>query len=323
MDAGRSKSIAARVRTSALIGLAAAFVASIVVLSVSLADDRSGAVPWTPARSTGSLVVAVGDIACEPALTSRRDRCAQVATAAVARELHPDAVLPLGDTQYDSGSAGDYASAYAPTWGQFLSISHPVPGNHEYQTMGAAGYFGTSAGAVGQGWYSFDISGWHVVALNAECGSVGGCGPGSAQDIWLRADLAASSARCTLAYWHEPRFSDGEHGPNAALATLWADLAAVGADVILSGHDHDYERTKPLDGSGQPVVASNGMVEFVVGTGGKSLYPFLTMPSDQVAVRDNRTFGVLALVLRPAGYDYAFLPAADGHFTDRGTSACH
>ena len=198
-----------------------------------------------------------------------------------------------------------------------------MPGNHEYLTRAANGYFsyfGAAAGDPATGYYSFDVGAWHVVALNSNCSAVGGCASGSPQERWLRADLAAHPAACTLAYWHHPRFSSGEHGNEPAYDAFWRDLYAAGADVVLNGHDHDYERFAPQDPSGGSDLA-RGVREFVVGTGGKNHYRFLTLqPNSQV--RDATTFGVLELTLHRTSYDWRFLPEPGKTFTDSGSAVC-
>jgi 3',5'-cyclic AMP phosphodiesterase CpdA len=196
----------------------------------------------TVPRATPARVLAAGDVAdCR----SPGDE----ATAAVL-DRHGGTVLVLGDAVYESGSHQEFAECYQPTWGRHLHRTRAVPGNHEYHTPGAAGffdYFGAAAGAPGSGWFSFDLGAWHVVGLNSNC-KVVSCAAGSAQHRWLVADLAASGAACTLAFMHHPRFSSGPHGGTTAVAPLFTALHAAGADVVLAGHDHHYERTHPVDG---------------------------------------------------------------------------
>jgi hypothetical protein len=280
----------------------------------------------TRSMSAGSdpVIAAAGDIACDSS-TATATSCHQRATSDLLTTGGLAAVLALGDNQYDSGALSDYKKYFDPTWGRVKPLIKPVPGNHEYHTSGASGYFsyfGSSAGNPSKGYYSFNIGAWHLVALNANCGQVGGCGAGSPQELWLKADLAAHRALCTLAFWHEPRFSSGaEHGSDAAYDRFWRDLYSAGADVVLNGHDHDYERFAP-QGPGGKTDAARGIREFVVGTGGKSHYGFGTiLPTSQV--RNNSVFGVLKLTLHPASYDWRFVPESGGAFTDSGTTACH
>ncbi|MGZ6792251.1 MAG: hypothetical protein ACXVFV_04810, partial [Mycobacteriales bacterium] len=286
----------------------------------------------TPADTAPSdpVVVAVGDTACGPADPSflggagTSTACHQRYTSDLAWTSNPAAVLPLGDEQYEVGALSAFEASYDPSWGRMPTIAHPVPGNPERLTAGASGYwsyFGTAAGPAPQGWYSYDVGSWHVVALDGQCSAVGGCGAGSPQEQWLQADLAAHPARCTLAYWHEPRWSSGsEHGSDATYAQLWRDLYAAHADVVLNGHDHDYERFARQDASGQadPV---HGIREIVVGTGGAEQQPAGALVANS-EVFHTGTFGVLRLTLHPGSYDWRFVPDSSGTFTDSGSEAC-
>jgi hypothetical protein len=260
------------------------------------------------AATNDPVLLAAGDIA---SCSSPGD----AATAAVLRAQPVDApIAALGDLAYEAGSVADFRNCFDPTWGPFKARIHPALGNHEYGTKGAAGYFGEFAGSnvgtPGQGWYSWDVGAWHLVALNSNCDTVG-CGPDSPQVRWLRADLAAHPAMCTVAYWHHPRWSSGLHGDQAQVDGLWKAVAAGGVDLVLSGHDHDYERFAPID----------GVREFVVGTGGASHYPRATHPATS-EVWDGSSFGVLRLTLHPTSYEWRFLPAAGSTFTDSGSAAC-
>ena len=273
------------------------------------ATESSVAGPSNPGPGpTGAALLAVGDIgSC--------DSTADEAVAAVAGRLSGTIAL-LGDNAYPDGSADDYASCFDPAWASLHDRVRPVPGNHDYQTPRASGYFsyfGSTAGTPGQGWYSYDLGSWHVIALNSECDAIGGCGAGSAQLAWLKADLTAAQVPCILAYWHHPRFSSGMHGDDAMTDSMWAALAPAGADIVLSGHDHDYERLSPID----------GMREFVVGTGGRSLYEWPGSSGPHTEVRANDTYGLLALELSPTGYTWRFVRAAGGAFTDAGSGTCH
>jgi acid phosphatase type 7 len=270
------------------------------------------------------VIAAAGDIACDPtANTGSPARCDQAATAQQIVSLNPTAVLTLGDHQYESNTSSQYAAVFDPTWGAFKSKIRPTIGNHEYLTANAAGYFGYFGAAAGdptKGYYSYNLGAWHLISLNSECSHIGGCATGSAQETWLRADLAAHSTTCTLAYWHEPRWSSGEHGNATQMTTIWNDLVAAHADVVLSGHNHDYERFPALNASGAP--SSTGVQEFVVGTGGKNHYGFGTAPAISGEVRDATAFGILKLVLHPTSYSWQFLPAPSYTFTDSGSAAC-
>jgi hypothetical protein len=248
---------------------------------------------------------------------------ADSATARLVESI-PGTVLALGDDAYDSGTAGEFSRCYGPTWGAVLARTRPVPGNHEYLTPGAAGYFGyfgLQAGDPKRGYYAFELGAWRLYALNSNCAAIGGCGPDSAEVAWLKADLAAHPARCVLAYWHHPRFSSGEHGSNAFVAGLWDTLYAAGAEIVLNGHDHDYERFAPMSDAGR-VDGARGIVEFVVGTGGRSHYPFnAILPASRV--HDNTTFGVIELTLSPRGWSSRFVPVAGRAFTDTASGTCH
>ena len=271
------------------------------------------------------VVAAAGDIGCQPSELVTATTCHQRATSDLLVRLAPTAVLALGDEQYERGQLSNFENSYDRTWGRLKAITHPVLGNHEYLSDGGAGYFeyfGAAAGDPRRGYYSFDLGAWHLIALNSECSWVdGGCGPGSPQERWLRADLAAHRNDCTLAYWHQPRFSSGPHHSNPAYGVFWDDLYQAKADVVLSAHDHDYERFAPQDPNGRG-DAAHGIREFVVGTGGKNHYLFKgAQPNSQV--RNGDTFGVLALTLHATSYSWRFVPEPGKTFTDAGSSPCH
>jgi acid phosphatase type 7 len=270
-----------------------------------------------PVTILPSVLVAAGDIA---ACGSDGDE----ATAAVLDGFADATVATLGDNVYESGTAAEFARCYGPSWGRHTARTRPAPGNHDYATARASGYFGWFGAAAGDpaaGWYSYDLGSWHVVVLNSNCGAVG-CGAGGAQERWLRADLAGSSAACTLAYWHHPRFSSGStHGSTGEMAPLWNALHELGADVVLAGHEHHYERFAPLDAAGR-VDPERGIRSFVVGTGGRSHYGFAAaLPGSEV--RHSGTYGVLALTLARGGYDWRFVPEAGRSFSDAGSGRCH
>ncbi len=240
-------------------------------------------------------------------------------TAAMLDTL-PGIVFTTGDNAYLSGTPQQFTDCYHPTWGRHRGRTRPSPGNHDYLTAGASGYFdyfGAAAGPSGLGWYSYDVGAWHVVSLNSEVP----VGPGSAQMDWLLADLAAHPAPCVLAYWHRPRFSSGaNHGNSVGMQPLWEALYAADADVVLAGHDHTYERfgLQTPAGAADP---ARGIRQFVVGTGGGTLYAFAT-PQPNSEFRFSATYGVLLLRLRPAGYDWTYA-AVDGSVPDAGVGACH
>jgi acid phosphatase type 7 len=301
------------------------------------AEDHLPARPgsW---RASDPVIGAAGDVACDPAAPGAAGRrsagreCQQLATSNLLLRDRVVAVLPLGDNQYEDGTLAKYQASYAPSWGRLKPITRPVPGNHEYVRAGGSRaapgyyrYFGDAAGDPAAGWYSYDIGGWHLIALNSQCGALDGCRRGSREERWLRHDLATHPARCTLAYWHEPRFSSGPHGQEPVYDDFWRVLYAAGVEVVLNGHDHVYERFAPQDPDAQPDPA-RGVRAFVVGTGGRSHYTpsrafGVVQPNSMV--RDSQTFGVLELTLHPGGYDWRFVPVAGGSFTDSGSGICH
>lgn len=273
-------------------------------------------------QATDPIVAAAGDIATS--WSDMDEATAQLLDAFFATNA-PGRVLTLGDNAYDSGALSEYLANYDPTWGRHKARTAPSVGNHEYGTPGAQGYFdyfGAAAGDPAKGYYSFDLGSWHVIALNSNCTEVGGCGVGSAQWQWLVADLAQSTAPCTLSYWHRPRFSSGlEHGSSTRMQAAWQALYDAGAEVILVGHEHHYERFAPQTATGVLDVAQ-GLRQFVVGTGGADLYP-LGPPIANSEVANDTTYGVLKLNLRAASYEWEFLPIAGQTFTDSGSAACH
>jgi acid phosphatase type 7 len=291
----------------------------------------------TPAPSTSGdpVIAAAGDIACDPADPNfnggagNASGCHQRATSKLVVNTGLNGILTLGDEQYDDGTLAKFQQVYAGTWGQANNLGHDGVGNHEYLTSGAKGYWdyfngvgiaNGPAGPRGKGWYSFDVGTWHIVALNSNCSNVG-CGSGSAQETWLRSDLSAHPNKCTLAFWHHPRFSSGIAGPTSAMSTMFTDLYNSGADVVLSGHDHDYERFAPQTPAAV-ADSSRGITEFVVGTGGKSLKSFNGAAKNSV-VRHTGTYGVLRMTLHPSSYDFKFVPEAGQTWTDSGTVNCH
>jgi hypothetical protein len=311
-------------------------------LVVAASTGVLGPLATSQSAIAGDPVIATaGDIACDPLNSGfnggagTSTDCLELATS----NLLPgaDAVLPLGDEQYGCGGASAFAASYDPTWGKAKAITFPVPGNHEYQTTGGSGcsanadaagyynYFGSAAGEPSKGYYSFDLGQWHLIALNSECANVvGGCGVGSPQEVWLKNDLAQhSSASCTLAYWHRPRFYSYGSTSDTTTAPFWQDLYAAHADVILNGHQHFYERFALQNPNGQ--ADPNGLREIMVGTGGESyMDPSATkLPNSQVT--SARVFGILQMTLHPGSYDWNFLrvPNSPVDFTDTGNTACH
>ncbi|HSC92011.1 MAG TPA: metallophosphoesterase [Gaiellaceae bacterium] len=274
--------------------------------SGATARAREQQVALSHELEVGARLVAAGDVA---SCRSRGDE----ATASVVARL-PGTVAVLGDSVYERGTPTEFARCYAPSWGRFRGRTRPAVGNHEYGTPGAAGYFryfGRAAGDPRRGYYAYRLGAWQVVVLNTNCAQAGGCGARSPQEQWLRGVLSASTARCTVAYGHHPRFSSGIHGPDASIDPLWRALKEYRVELYLAGHDHHYERFRPVD----------GLRQFVVGTGGRSVYPFVR----RVEGSERRWwggFGVLALRLLPDSYDWRFVAAGGSRFADSGSAAC-
>ena len=289
---------------------------------------------------TAPIIAAAGDIACDPASTKFNSglgttACRQKATSNLLVDQGLAAVLPLGDEQYECSGYSAYLASYDLSWGRVNSIARPVVGNHEYQTAGgtdcdatgkAGGYFqyfGAAAHDPATGYYSYDLGSWHIVALNTnDACKVVACSSGSAQEKWLKADLAAHPAQCTLAYWHAPRFRSGQSAPTSTYKALWNALYAARVDVVVNAHIHNYERFAPQDPSGNPDPVT-GIREFVAGTGGASHAAFGSTIAPNSEVRDATAFGVLKLTLRSGSYDWRFVPEAGKTFTDSGTTNCH
>ncbi len=269
--------------------------------------------PPPPPPPPGSVVlVGAGDIA----------DCSSGGDEATALLLDNIAgtVFTAGDNAYSNGSATDYSQCYDPTWGRQKARTRPAPGNHEYNTSGAApyyAYFGANAGPAGLGYYSYDLGGWHLISLNSNIAM----SAGSAQEQWLRADLAANTKQCVLAYWHPPRFSSGSHGSSTAPQPLWQALYDYNADLVISGHDHNYQRFAPQTPAGAADQA-RGIREFVVGTGGTSHYTFGT-PITNTEAYNTDTYGVLKLTLSATAYSWEFIPVAGGTYRDSGSGSCH
>ena len=275
-----------------------------------------------PVAQKGFSVFAAGDIAECGKLPADESGAAKTA-ALIASNLAPGeeyAVLALGDTSYPVGAPVEYTNCYEPTWGRFKSRTYPTPGNHEYYSPAAYGYysyFGKMAGPGRRGYYSFDIGDWHFVSLN----SVLKPAEQAAQLEWLADDLKRNRSACTLAFWHHPRFTSGGHGNNEWMHDAWQVLSDAHADIVLAGHDHNYERFVPLDRDGSR-DDENGIRSFVVGTGGAKLTPMLFKKWNS-EILDNNTHGVLRLELRRDSYSWEFLPVAGSDFTDRGAARCH
>lgn len=291
--------------------------------------DDSPALPSAPKDPAAAVVVAAGDIAECPGGR-------QVETAALVDAIAPDAVLTLGDTVYPDGSLDEFLDCYHASWGRFRPITRAAVGNHEYHAPRAGPFFSYFCGGSGEpfeGRASFDIGAWHVVILNSNCGTeadlpsstsdeFGGCGADSPQARWLKKDLAAHPSRCTLAMWHHPRFTSGPYGSAEYTSELWRILHEAGADVLLTGHAHLYERFAPMAADGR-LDTAHGLREFVVGTGGKFPLHSVAKVHAESEVHNDETLGVLRLELRPNSYAWRFVSVAGGSFTDEGEAPCH
>jgi hypothetical protein len=269
--------------------------------------------------SLDSVFVGAGDIA------SCDDLAGAYATAKLIEQI-PGAVFAVGDLAYPNGSDEEFANCYGPTWGRFKDRTRPAPGNHEYQSGGASGYvryWGAAAGDPKKGYYSYDLGRWHIVALNSECIQVGGCGATSEQGRWLQEDLIAHPVGCALAYFHRPLFSSGlAHGADPELKPIWQILYHAGVDVVINGHDHDYERFAPQDPDGKS-NPKQGIREFVVGTGGKNTHRLFGSIQANSESHNADSFGVLKLTLHPKSYDWQFISEEGKSFTDFGAGTCH
>ncbi len=256
----------------------------------------------------------MGDIVCQSDGEPTETECQQLATADLASSLEPDAVVALGDLQYEVGQLEEFERSWAPSWGRFDDIIAPVPGNHEYQTEGAAGYlsyFGTGP------YYVREIGAWRFYLLDSNCDQID-C---DEEAQWLADDLAAHPTACAAIAMHHPRWSSSaEHGPQEQVDALWAAAVEGGVDLSLAGHDHTYERFAPIDADGSVTALEDGIVHFVVGTGGRSQYEIgERQPGSEAAV--DGVFGVLDLTLRPAAFEWRFVDT-DGEVRDKGGLDC-
>jgi hypothetical protein len=313
-------------------------VASTVAAGDSFEVDGLSMTSPQQGTSNDPVIAAAGDVACTPSDPNFNGGagtgtfCMQRATgqllASMASSL--SAILPLGDEQYQCGELANFNAVYDAVWGGALkALEHPVPGNHEYgdtaactpsNASGYYSYFGSAAGDPKKGYYSYDIGSWHLVALNSECAAVGGCTSGSPQEMWLRNDLATHANTCTLAYWHHPRWSSGQTGDDPRTAQLWNDLVAAHAELVLSGHDHTYQRYTPMDANGN--ASPTGVREVVSGTGGEE-HHILPLARSTLQVFDHSTFGILKLTLGATSYGGQFIPApGTGSFTDSFSGTC-
>jgi PKD repeat protein len=270
----------------------------------------------TPPTGGGSVLVGAGDIA----------DCGRTTDEATAQLLDAisGTVFAAGDNAYPDGTAANFTDCYQPTWGRHKARTKPALGNHEYDSGNANGHFGYFGSVANppNGYYSFDLAGWHIVVLNSECSKVGGCGTSSPQTTWLRNDLAASTATCTAAIFHRPRFTSKRTTPDGAFAPFWTALYDGGVDLVINGHYHSYERFAPQNPAGQ-ADAAFGIREIVVGTGGTALVTFGSSRMANSQVTNDNSHGVLKLTLHSSSYDFQFVPVAGKTFSDSGVGTCH
>jgi 3',5'-cyclic AMP phosphodiesterase CpdA len=308
-----------------LIGILCIGVMALIVFSY-LDDNRAERVNYDP---TSITVVAAGDISCytsqEPIVDGKYSSCNQYATSQLALESKPDLVLPLGDLQYDKGEYDNYINYYESSWGRpgLIDKTRPIPGNHEFKTQNAEGYFryfsekGIDFGKDTNGYYSFNLGNWHFIALNSEIDVT----QNSEQLEWLRTDLQNNTKLCTLAYYHKPRFSSGDtHGNNIQMQNLWETLTKNNVDVVLNGHDHHYERFYPMDSIGNMDEA--GTTEFVVGTGGYKLRGLGAIQNNS-AIQIGFSAGIINLTLSKGDYSWNYMPVEGSPGTDTGTQQCN
>ncbi len=292
------------------------------LLTLVLVAAAALAGPGGASAAPAPVVAAVGDVACSPSEKQTASRCRQSAVADAIAKSDPDSVWLLGDLQYASGALADFQNSFDESFGRFRPIWRPVVGNHEYVTPGASGYFdyfGKAAGARSRGYYSFDVGKWHVVALNSNCALVA-CDSRSAQARWLRTDLRKHRRLCTAAMWHHPLYSSGsEHGSDPISRPLWKILQTHRAEIVLSGHDHDFEAFRRQDQLGRRAPGT-GMQQFVVGTGGRSAYDF-GPPLANTLARKTNVYGFLKLRLMPKQYRWQFV-AESGQTLESGAANC-
>ena len=278
---------------------------------VSAACSGSSSSPSAPTPSAPAVFVGAGDIG----------DCTTRGSALTAQLLDrtPGTVFTAGDNAYPSGSAENLRDCYTPTWGRHLGRTRPAPGNHEYESAGAAPYFqyfGERAGPPGLGYYSYSLGSWRVLSLNSEVG----IDAGSAQMVWLRTELSSNRTACALAYFHKPLFSSGFHGDQSQMREMWRVLYELGVDVVIAAHEHNYERFAPQDFLGR-FDSARGIRQFIVGTGGTALRAVgPPRPNSEV---HGSSWGLLMLTLEDSLYRWEFLPAEPGGFQDAGVGQCH
>ncbi|MEO5579141.1 MAG: metallophosphoesterase [Gemmatimonadaceae bacterium] len=292
--------------------IARVLLVALILAFAGIVCTRSDSTAPPEELAAAETLIAVADIA---ACDSQGDE----ATGKLVDTI-PGTIIIAGDIAYESGSAREFADCYEPSWGRHRSRTRPAPGNHEYVAAGAKpyfDYFGANAGPSGRGYYSFDLGAWHLVSLNSNIDAT----TGSEQAQWLKDDLAASRAMCTLAYWHQPVFSSGLHGSDPKMRAIWQLLHDAGADIVISGHDHHYERFAPQTADGV-LDTARGLREYIVGTGGRSRFPALFAQPNSERRADNAD-GVLRLTLRARDYSWDFVPTVPAAASDSGSATCH
>ncbi|PSW03729.1 metallophosphoesterase [Photobacterium lipolyticum] len=292
--------------------------------------DASGPITVSDLKGNAISATEFSLVPSPPVLVGAGDigECVGVDNGATASLLDNIAgtVFTAGDNVHGNGTIEEFADCFDQTWGRHKHRTRPAPGNHEHETIGAADYFeyfGPAAGELGKGYYSYDVGDWHIIVLNSECHKVGGCESDSPQGLWLQANLLKHPSTCTLAIWHQPRFSSGHIGNNPGLSDFWQMLYDAGAELVISGHSHGYERFAPQDVNGA-IDTLQGIRQFVVGTGGVNV---VTIPESEIApnseVHDGDTHGVIKLTLNPGSYEWEFIPVEGKVFSDSGSTPCH
>ena len=267
------------------------------------------------------VMVGAGDIA---GCSSGGDEITAKLVVGVLEQYPGASVFTLGDNVYPNGTSQEFSDCYNPSWGSFKARTRPVPGNHDYNTANAAGYYGyygDKAGDPNKGYYSYNLGTWHVVVVNSNCAAIGGCQTGSVQELWLRSDLKASQNQCQIVMWHHPRFSSGAvHGNADFMQDIWKAVTDNNVELVLNGHEHTYERFAPMNAAG--AADSSGTTEILVGSGGISHYALGAKKPNSV-VANSDTYGVLKLELLASSYNFKFLPEPGKPLTDSGTGNCH
>lgn len=314
-------------------GIGARFASVVSALVLAACGGSSGGsgpsgVPTPAPTPNYPVIMAAGDISCDSATPQLPCRSKETSDLILTERARRSSVLvlPLGDLQYESGTLAEFRRNYHTTWGRLNNLARPAPGNHEYETRDAAGYYdyfaseGVAVGERNLGWYSHTVGDWHFIALNSNCARIGGCGTASPQYAWLQADLLANRSKCTVAYMHHPFQSTGLNGSTPALLPMMRLLYLNNTELVLAGHDHDYERFNQVTPDMVP-DAAKGLRFFVVGTGGRDLREFAVASLPQLAFRTNQHFGVLRIVMKEGAYEWAFINIA-GETIDPGAGVC-